>query len=638
MAIDPSNVNSNKQGKVDLYKFGIYDVEIDVRARYYRECEAMLAFYFSRGISVSAEHADEIGGLAGFLMLGIDKRADIPMASLDRMHRLLADAISPALPRTIELMHWDARNHRLLHRWVAPVPTIRSLVLFRLVSLGAVIASIYFGENSQVYKVSVLSLTGREFFHVITFYLGLAGLGSAFSVLYDARTYVVEGTYDPRIGSNYGIRIILGVVSGMILTQLIAQPELADVGATEGGGVSDIPYGMPILALLGGFASQFVYKGLNRMVEAMSSIFEPSRRDVLAAKVQEAKVAAQKSEMTATADRIAAAASVFSTLQKNPSAAGSPEVLEQLLQVAGSTSAGKKATSAIGTVLGPAQGILQKVEGLVQAGRIFASVVPDGELKSVLNKVARLESTVTGIKNLAETGSPFDASDMLVDLASTLSQRNPLHGVLRQTIGAFGRVPGVTALAGGPSGLAIALVLGTARLGGTAYDLWKVRVLDAEFNQTLIPPSPSHSAMAKTILEALPDLSGPLKAELMDNPAGRGDFAKRALAGQDAALFEAYGAAFGQGFDTFSALLRSFRQLAAGEELIGKLPPDVLTETGAGDERELFDALDEVRGNPQAFAALDQLFLTASNARDDESALEGLISTLRDMEKDESPE
>ncbi|WP_172332571.1 hypothetical protein [Mangrovicoccus sp. HB161399] len=634
------NAGSSSSSEIPaLATLEISDSRIDIRARYFRECEAMLSYYLSRGISISDENADEIGELAGFLAAGIDKRDDIPMAVLNRLHRLLSQAIAPALPRTIELMHWDARKNPLLHRWLAPVPTIRSLICITVFFLAAVILALYFGDDPNLYRVSVLSLTGTKFVHVMAFYMGLAGLGSAFSVLYDARTYIVEGTYDPRIGSNYGIRIMLGIVSGMILTQLVAQPEIsaATTESSQAGAAASLPYGMPVLALLGGFAAQFVYKGLNRMVDALSSIFEPSRRQELEAKARDVRLEAQQSDMASTADRIAAAVNVFSAVQKNPASATSPEVLGQLLQVAGSTTAGKKATSAISTVLGPAQGLLDKVEGAVQAGKVLAAVVPDGEFKSILNKVGKLEATVSGIKSLAGTGSPFGAAEMLVEAAGSLPEKSAVHGLLSRTVSAFSKVPGVASLAGGPSGLAIAVVLGTARLGGAAYDLWKVRVLDAEFNQNLIPPLPSLPAIARTIFDALPDLAQMLGPGVTDNPAARGDFARRALAAEDDALFAEHGAASGQDFASFAAQLRSFRQLVAGEELAGQLPVEVLEEVGAEDPRALFDAVDEIRGNPQAFAALDQLFLMASKARDDDVALEGMISALGDMKKEGNP-
>lgn len=616
----------------DLYEPGIFDAEVDIRARYFRECEAMLAYYMSRGIVVSKEVSDEIGGLAGYLTIGIDKRDEIPMSALNRLHHLLTDSIKPALPRTIELMHWDSRNNGWLNRNIAPVPAIRRLIVLTIISFATVIAMLFIGEDPTLYKTSMLDLRADDLIHVTLFYAGLAATGACFSVLYDARKYVVEGTYDPRIGSNYGIRILLGIVAGLILTQLIADPKVN----VETGGTGNVPYGMPILALLGGFASQFVYDGLNKMVQAASSIFEPAPEKQIEVAAKEIRVATAESNISSTLERIEATVDTFTEIARDPKKAASPETLGRLLKIAGSSPAAQPAARALGAALGPHRELLDKVEGAIQAGKVLSHVLPGRELRGIVSKLGQLESTVDGIKSLAGAGAQFDAAENLLGVARNLGELDPTRAVLKQAVKAFGGLRGVGTLAMGPTGLAVALILGSARLGGTVYDRWKTRVLGASFTQDLMPPGLPNSGMAKTILEALPDLSGPIGAPLMDNPAALNDFARKAVAGHDDALFAEYGQALGSDRASFDAALGDFRMLAVGEVLQGELPDEVVAAAGADNPQALFDVFDQARGDREAFKAMDELFLAGTNAADDEKALQGLLNGLAAIAEEET--
>ncbi|MEM1360586.1 MAG: hypothetical protein AAGF94_02585 [Pseudomonadota bacterium] len=615
----------------DLYKPSIYDQSVDIRARYFRECEAMLAYYMSRGIVVTKEISDEIGGLAGYLTIGIDKRDEIPMSALNRLHHLLADSIKPALPRTIEMMHWDARNRPMRHR-IAPVPAIRNLIMFTIFSFALGIWMLVQGGDPALYKISMFDMDPGDVIHVTLFYAALASTGACFSVLYDARKYVIEGSYDPRIGSNYGIRILLGIVAGLILTQLLADPKVNDDGQPTTG----LPYGMPILALLGGFASQFVYNGLNKMVEAASSIFEPNRAQQVDMAAKEIRVATAENNMSSTLGRIEATVDTFAEIARDPKNAASPETLGKLLKIAGSSPAAQPATRALGAALGPHRELLDKVEGAIQAGKVLSHVLPGRELRGIVSKLGRLESTVDGIKTLAGAGAQFDAAENLLGVARNLGELDPTRAVLKQAVKAFGGLRGIGTLAMGPTGLAVALILGSARLGGTVYDRWKTRVLGAAFSQDLLPPGLPNSGMAKTILQALPDLSGPIGAPLMDNPAALTDFARNAVAGHDDALFSEYGEAVGGDRASFDAALNDFRTLAVGEVLQGELPDEVVEAAGAENPQALFDFFDQARGDREAFKAMDELFLAGTNAADDEKALQGLLNGLASIAEEET--
>lgn len=95
------------------------------------------------------------------------------------------------------------------------------------------------------------------------FFLSAAGLGALFAALYPLTTAVAAGTHDENEDSGYLMRIVVGLISGMILGQMI------DVDSVGGlGGLSK-----PTLALLGGFSASLVFTVLTRLVQGVESVF-----------------------------------------------------------------------------------------------------------------------------------------------------------------------------------------------------------------------------------------------------------------------------------------------------------------------------------------------------------------------------
>jgi hypothetical protein len=86
-----------------------------------------------------------------------------------------------------------------------------------------------------------------------------AGLGAIFYGLHKANRYVTRGSYDPKYEASYWIRFTLGIVAGILLAVVLE----------VGGNLSK-----PVLALLGGFAAEAVYKILVRFVEMLETLVD----------------------------------------------------------------------------------------------------------------------------------------------------------------------------------------------------------------------------------------------------------------------------------------------------------------------------------------------------------------------------
>lgn len=121
----------------------------------------------------------------------------------------------------------------------------------------------------------------------LLFFLSAAGLGASFSALYKANTYIANGTFDPTYHSSYWIRFFLGLIAGLMLSVLISK----DAFKGGAGVVTLFDPGIihPLLAMLGGFSADLLHTVLNRLVEAVESLFRGSTKSVIAYQLQEEK-------------------------------------------------------------------------------------------------------------------------------------------------------------------------------------------------------------------------------------------------------------------------------------------------------------------------------------------------------------
>ena len=94
--------------------------------------------------------------------------------------------------------------------------------------------------------------------------MSAAGLGAFFYALFTAKFYITRGTFDHKMEPVYWTRILLGVIAGIILSEIIA------IDLTEQG----IYYSKLLLALLGGFSAHAVYKVLDLMVGNCNQFYE----------------------------------------------------------------------------------------------------------------------------------------------------------------------------------------------------------------------------------------------------------------------------------------------------------------------------------------------------------------------------
>ncbi len=256
-----------------------------------RECIAMLNYAFANGLTVSPDIAraleefkdehrkaeERLEETSGDIVISAAGKAEV----LTTIHNELAEIVKPAKPQTILLIADETEKKRLFF-FIGKVPMIRHMMFVAIISLASLIAISLSSDitGEQVVK-SMFELNGMRLLMVQAILLASAALGASFVILYKANSYITAGTFDPKYESSYWVRLIVGLISGIILTQLIPLDldklgeEMAMTTAISDHAAASKAMLRVTLALLGGFSANLVYNILNRLVETVQALIIP---------------------------------------------------------------------------------------------------------------------------------------------------------------------------------------------------------------------------------------------------------------------------------------------------------------------------------------------------------------------------
>ena len=260
-----------------------------------RECEAMVKHAFSTGRVVPVEVMECLDravsapdGLMAFATSdrsGDASRADTEprsapeivisrFALLTAAHSGLAFAIAPATPEAVRLMADEYERHPTWCEF-GPLPLVRQMLGLAMLSLVTLLAvSISEAVNTANMSKSLLQLSGYPLLMIEAFLVSAASLGSCFANLQRINTVISDGTYDPRVQSTYWTRWVMGVISGVVLSQIVYDFFLAPHSGNDPTvRTATVAIGQPILALLGGYSVDFVHGILRRAINAVANFF-----------------------------------------------------------------------------------------------------------------------------------------------------------------------------------------------------------------------------------------------------------------------------------------------------------------------------------------------------------------------------
>jgi hypothetical protein len=183
-------------------------------------------------------------------------------------HHSLKALIAPATPVGVLVYH-QMRDSGGRQRLLGPHATIRRLSLANLVFLVLFFAtSLTTMINSETIHLSVYEQSGAPLLFKLVFITAVSGIGASFSVLFEAWEDIKKSRFDPIMESSYWLQIGLGVMAGVVLTEIV-----------QTGGVGSEPTSTaePLVALAGGFSAGLLHMVLSRVVNAIRNIFEPAQ-------------------------------------------------------------------------------------------------------------------------------------------------------------------------------------------------------------------------------------------------------------------------------------------------------------------------------------------------------------------------
>ncbi|MCK9200108.1 MAG: hypothetical protein M0P59_02280 [Gallionella sp.] len=277
---------------------------LGISEQLYQESRAMAEYALSNGNQVPVDVLKTIDRFGSLRLSKHTKEAnDEPGIDLEPLivaHQTLSAIVKPALPRTLLLLD---REQDCNSRWLilGPVPIIRQMMVASLISLTAFIA-LSLSPDVAADAGNMLRSNGLVLLQNLLFFLAAAGLGAGFAALYKANSFIMQGTFDPSYHASYWIRFCLGLISGLVISVMVADNALNTAqGATPAASANefmDPAFIRPMLAMLGGFSAELLYTILNRMVETVGSLFMGSTKNLLEMKQQEAeaRLAANKTQ------------------------------------------------------------------------------------------------------------------------------------------------------------------------------------------------------------------------------------------------------------------------------------------------------------------------------------------------------
>lgn len=224
----------------------IHTTKVQVR----QQCYVLLKYALDAGKEVSTDIINNL------------EKSDLSLGDLITIYNHLSKAISPAKPKSIFLIEEQSKKN---HFWqfLGPIPLVQKMVILSSILLiKFIVLSLSPDINQQTIQLGIFNSSGRVLLLNLLFILSSAGIGTTFSSLFKIQSFISNGTYDSKYESSYWINFILGLFAGIILAEMIP---------VETGDAKLIK---PLLALLGGFSASLVYRILNRLVEAVESIFK----------------------------------------------------------------------------------------------------------------------------------------------------------------------------------------------------------------------------------------------------------------------------------------------------------------------------------------------------------------------------
>jgi len=193
-------------------------------------------------------------------------------------HAALTRIVAPARPASLQLMMDDQRRHPLTHSF-GGVPLVRRMMAVAVLSLFGLLGMALFEQvTAENLGKGLLNLSGFDLMVNEAFLIFAASVGAALANLKRLDRYIAACTYDPRNDSSYWTRLVMGLISGTVLSQIV-YGELVGRGLLGNPPADNVltSIGPPVLALLGGFSADLVHDLLTHFIDVVGQAFGRGR-------------------------------------------------------------------------------------------------------------------------------------------------------------------------------------------------------------------------------------------------------------------------------------------------------------------------------------------------------------------------
>ncbi|MGY3791735.1 hypothetical protein [Aquimarina sp. 433] len=220
--------------------------------------------------------SDEINNMLSYaifngITINTEVNTLIQNSSVDDLinaHNLLCKNVAPATPKSIEFIR-KIREQGKGKNFLSKLPILRNLVLLSLIFLVAFIVTGISPEvNNDSLDKGIMENQGISLLLNLGFLTSISGLGVLFYLLKNASTAVKNGTLVPEDTIYYAALIILGIIAGIISSEIISFYQ-------EDGKNINL-FNKSLLALIGGFSSDAIFSILQGIIDRVKTIFIPS--------------------------------------------------------------------------------------------------------------------------------------------------------------------------------------------------------------------------------------------------------------------------------------------------------------------------------------------------------------------------
>jgi len=274
----------------------------------YRECYAMARYAMERGRTPADADIDVVQTAGRECLKDLDAgrwNADL-IARLTKAHKNLSTLVSPAMPKTLVLLSFEDKSDVARSvkaggggfAWLGAVRLVRMMLGLAIIMIVLFIAlalavGTRLSTTQGLFSGDFIDKTQTGAYLIVA-----AALGASFAALFKARRYIENLSYDEQYESSYWMRFVQGVLAGLILSIILSVLlpfKTPDQGDTD----SAFQITVPLLALVGGFSSDLVYRILKRVIDAIETLIQGSANELIDAEKQQTEARLKSQAMEA---------------------------------------------------------------------------------------------------------------------------------------------------------------------------------------------------------------------------------------------------------------------------------------------------------------------------------------------------